>query len=186
MLVAIKQLIPDHEVGFAPVVVRATHLPLLHLTLTIVLVLSGLLPVGILPFTAAALHVAWLYLRYLRPSTTIGTTPGDTSETFAYRTLYPSALHGPIRTMASLLHAVCIRPLLRNVDITPTDEILPNGKHMPMQPAPKASAMDTERRRQRALKVLDERLNAVAAEKKPDEGKTIDGVTVGGDNDSAV
>lgn len=153
LLVAVKQLIPEHEIGFNGMNITANYLPLVYITVVTILTLAGLAPVGELVFTLSAFHFSWLYLRFYQRK---NGARGDQSETFGFATMFPE----PLRTIVAIFAGfgfVMFRPLLtlgQGVQVEPE----------PVQEAPtsKASSIDAERRRQRALKALDERMNSTA------------------------
>lgn len=160
LLIAIKQLIPDHKIGTVHVGTTANYLPLIYLAICFALTVLTILPIGAFIFTLTAVQASWLYLRYFRYS---NGTHGDFSDAFAYSTLFPT----PIRPVISVISNIAFhsfKPLLMSVQQTPPESM----NETSAQPS-KASAFETERRRQRALKVLDERLQeTIASEPVPD------------------
>lgn len=187
LLIAIKQLIPDHVIGStSPTVnISANYLPLLYLCLILVLTILSIFPVGVFIFSISSLQLSWVYLRYFQyhPS---DASLGDSSESFAFSTFFPLLLRPVIDILANFSF-MAFKPCLiflqsssaallqssnHNPDSfqqQPPQHGLQHHLHMsmPMQDAAhshqlptKTSAMDTERRRQRALKVLDERMQA--------------------------
>lgn len=124
-----------------------------------VLTVVSFFPAGVLVFTFSAFQFSWLYLRYYRHN---NGTYGDLNDTFAYQTLFPSPLRPSIAILSSLGFLI-FKPALMAAQ--KPDQSEPDAASAE-QPS-KGSTMDTERRRQRALKVLDERLQAATS--KSDE-----------------
>lgn len=196
LLVAIKQLIPDHEIGSSTLNVTANYLPLIYMTLVVLLTSLSFFRIGVLVFTCAAFEFAWVYLRYFRFNPTEAVY-GDLSDTFAYSTMFPP----PVRPAASIVANVAFvmfRPLLMAVQPSDNqqqqqqqqDQPQQNGdvkstfKHL--QPSSKASSMDTERRRQRALKLLDERIQSAATANNNNKSEIEHAVSTSSGTDSAV
>lgn len=156
-----KQLIPEHEIGFNGVTMKANYLPVLYVLLVTIATIARFSTVGVLVFTICAFQNSWLYLRFLQ---TRNGVRGDLSETFAFATLFPD----PIRRVVAIISNISFivfRPLLMAGMSTAATESEPE----PIVSASKGTSMDAERRRQRALKALDERLSASAKADDPAE-----------------
>lgn len=111
-------------------------------------------PIGVLIFSLTAAQAAWLYLRYLRYA---NGTYGDLSDTFAYSTLFPTSIRYPVSIVSNIAFLL-FKPLIVAAQSSPESS---KDNSSAQQPST-ASAIDTERRRQRALKVLDERMQAAS------------------------
>uniref|UniRef100_A0A915PNU3 Transmembrane protein 115 n=1 Tax=Setaria digitata TaxID=48799 RepID=A0A915PNU3_9BILA len=154
--VAIKQYLPDSILLTTPIGrIKNTHLPFCVAVSASFLVAFGLLRwVSILQILSG-IQLSWIYLRFLQPHDA-GEPRGDPSEHFAWATLFPSKLQPLMRVLSSaaytcLIHMHLCKPMARHIDLTRLDSvnvILPG-----------LQTKDTERRRQKALRDLTERLN---------------------------
>lgn len=157
---AVKQLIPEHEIGTGSFKLAANYLPLVYISVVTVFTLLRLISLGDLAFTLAAFQTSWLFLRYFQ---TRNGVRGDMSESFSYSSLFPE----PLRTFVAIfsnLTFVMFKPILlagqtSRPDIEPSQTAAVS----------KAASIEAERRRQRALKALDERMNATAQVEERDE-----------------
>lgn len=135
---------------------KSSYFPMSYLTVLLILTLLKLSPFGVLFFTGCALHIAWLYLRVFKISE--DGTYGDESDSFAYVTLFPHALRPIIGPVVHLTYMTWV-PLLRRWQSGDEADSLP----VIQASVSKGSDRDAERRRQRAVRVLDEKLKADAA-----------------------
>lgn len=161
LLIAVKQLIPEHEIGFSGMNISANYLPLVYITLITILTFAGRIPIGELVFTISAFQFSWLYLRYYQRKNVVR---GDQSESFGYATMFPEPLRRVVAIFANF-GFVMFRPVLmagQGSQVEPE-----SAQEAPMS---KASSIDAERRRQRALRALDERMNSAA--KTEDTGES--------------
>lgn len=161
LLVAVKQLIPEHEIGVNGVNMSANYLPVVYATVVFVFTALQFVRIGVFVFTAAAFQCSWTYLRFYQRK---DNARGDLSDSFAYATLFPDPVRRFVLVMANMSFAI-FRPLL-TAGLTQ-----PQESQAAPQPTSKAASIDAERRRQRALKALDERLNATANDEEQGEGQ---------------
>ncbi|EFO21919.2 hypothetical protein LOAG_06566 [Loa loa] len=154
--VAVKQYLPDSILLTTPIGrIKNTHLPSCILVCASFLVGFGLLRWVSLLQILFGIQISWIYVRFLQPH---DGERGDPSEHFAWATLFPSKLQPLMRILSSAVYSCLIqvnlcKPVARHIDLTQLDSIniiLP-GLH----------TRDTERRRQKALRDLTERLNRV-------------------------
>lgn len=153
LLVAVKQLIPEHEIGVNGMNMSANYLPLAYVAATTILALIGMVTVGDLTFTLAAFQAAWLYLRYFQRR---NGQRGDLSDAFLYSSMFPEPLRTVVAIFANFGY-ILFKPVLM-AGLSPQPEAEP----VQQMPVSKANSIEAERRRQRALKALDERMNATA------------------------
>lgn len=163
LLVAIKQLIPEHEIGVSSINVPANFLPLIYILIVLILTIASFFSIGTLFLTCFAFQLSWLYLRYFRFSSG---SYGDVSDTFAYQTLFPNPLRPAVSILANLGYLV-FKPVLNIAHRS--GQTQPRMETPDDNTSPKTSTMETERRRQRALKVLDERLQAASDENEQNQ-----------------
>lgn len=156
--VAVKQYLPDSIILTTPIGrLKNTHLPACIVFGSSVLIAFGLLRWVALLQILCGIQIGWIYLRFLQPHDD-GEPKGDPSEHFAWTTLFPSRLQPIMKILSSAAYTCLIRthlckPLARHIDLTQLDSvniILPG-----------LQTKDTERRRQKALRDLTERLNRV-------------------------
>ena len=169
-LVCFKQLVPEHTVSLYKglIKIRVKHFPAIFLALNT----FG----GIVLGTDTALLLAWyglittyLYLRFFRHQQEIGSgisTRGDASETFAFATFFPSVIQPPIAAFADQIYTLCcklklIRPFSDEAVVSSNELVASRGEAtLPTTTNQAYSA--AERRRQLALKALDDRLTTAS------------------------
>uniref|UniRef100_A0AAF5PIU4 Transmembrane protein 115 n=1 Tax=Wuchereria bancrofti TaxID=6293 RepID=A0AAF5PIU4_WUCBA len=155
--VAMKQYLPDSVLLTTPIGhIKNTHLPSCILVSASFLVGFGLLRWVSLLQILSGIQISWIYLRFLQPHD--GEPRGDASEHFAWATLFPSKLQPLMRVLSSavytcLIQAHLCKPMARRIDLMQLDSI--------NVILPGLQTRDTERRRQKALRDLTERLNRV-------------------------
>lgn len=159
LLVAMKQQIPEHEVGFSSVKLRMNYAPLTYILVLFVLALIGQLNPVALFFSLICFHSSWVYLRYFKTHDLTGAR-GDSSDAFAFATLFPDPIRPFVVIVSNVLHLVC-RPVLSLLLPSRNSAPVANGGKQDLVNSitqERASSVDAERRRQRAMKTLDERL----------------------------
>lgn len=105
--------------------------------------------------------LSWVYLRFFQKREH---GRGDLSETFAFQTFFPKPV-ASIVGVASAIIFVAFRPVLMSMQGS-SGKGVSSGAPSSERPLPQGSAdpVDAERRRQRALRALDERISASKAE----------------------
>lgn len=167
LLVAIKQLIPEHRLSFWGVGLQVKFIPLIASLASISAVALKLMPFGYVVLQIGALKFAWIYLRFLQRRE-LGR--GDSSDTFAVHTFYPEPIASVVRPIAFITFQI-FKPFLSALQIPDglsTNGISSGGLNgkAPIRhdtaPVPLSTVdpVDAERRRQRALAALDARLGA--------------------------
>lgn len=153
--VAVKQVMPDHCLATLPFgKLRNTHIPLTLLTLIILLRIAGLLP-GSYPYMfGSGIIVSWVYLRFYQKHT--NGNRGDMADTFSFASFFPSQFQPLIAVISNSIFAglvkikLCKKPQRRYDVSSPTTVTVT---------LPGTEPHDAERRKQLALKALNERLN---------------------------
>lgn len=155
VLVALKQTSGDTTVLRVPQV-RLKAAPALALLALAVLRLAGLLE------TAAALAaccygslVGWVYLRFYQRHSR---GRGDMSDHFAFASFFPEALQPAVGLLATLVHAALVKIKVCRKMVKRYDVGAPSSITISL---PGTDPQDAERRRQLALKALNERLKRV-------------------------
>ncbi|XP_055342776.1 transmembrane protein 115-like [Paramacrobiotus metropolitanus] len=159
--VAVKQIMPDHVLFKIPVAgsikFRNRNLPLL--------LLLGLLVVCSLHVTEwvyfwmflSGTYAGFIYLRYLQKHS--NGNRGDSSEAFEFATFFPNVLQPPVSKVVNIFHGVLVklRILKKQQRKYNFAESLPSGISVTL---PGSSQLDAERRKQIALKALNDRLSS--------------------------
>ncbi|OXM79125.1 hypothetical protein C364_02616 [Cryptococcus neoformans Bt63] len=166
-LVAFTQLIPEHQVQLlGKIKLRVKSLPGIHLLISNVLViLLGPSPFILIQF---GFFVAWVYLRFFKPSPDGGLFRGDRSETFAFQYWFPPVVRPYISVVANHVYALATRLHIVQAWDAPAGEysLLPgpgsaasgSGVGGGIGNLGGGARAEAERRRALALKALDARL----------------------------
>lgn len=160
-LVALKAHIPEHEVGFGAARLKVNYAPGAFAASLVVLMLLGQLSPFALVMAFTSGHTAWAWLRYVQRNPNTGER-GDSSENFAFVTFFPLPLRPIVAPLANIVFAVSA-PLC---GIVQSEQSTPGPKQELVNSIvqDRASAIDAERRRQRAQKALDDRMAGSASE----------------------
>ncbi|XP_005097857.1 transmembrane protein 115 [Aplysia californica] len=153
--VAVKQVMPDHCLATLPFgKLRNTHIPLTLLTLIVLLRIAGLLP-GPYPYMfGSGIIVSWIYLRFYQKHT--NGNRGDMADNFSFASFFPSQFQPLIAVVSNSIFSglvkikLCKKPQRRYDVSSPTTVTVT---------LPGTEPHDAERRKQLALKALNERLN---------------------------
>ncbi|OXC62028.1 hypothetical protein C358_02563 [Cryptococcus neoformans MW-RSA852] len=166
-LVAFTQLIPEHQVQLlGKIKLRVKSLPGIHLLISNVLViLLGPSPFILIQF---GFFVAWVYLRFFKPSPDGGLFRGDRSETFAFQYWFPPVVRPYISVVANHVYTLATRLHIVQAWDAPAGEysLLPgpgsaasgSGVGGGIGNLGGGARAEAERRRALALKALDARL----------------------------
>eukprot|EP01135_Chromosphaera_perkinsii_P005983 Nk52_evm12s376 gene=Nk52_evmTU12s376 len=158
--VILRQLLPEFKIMiFGVVPLRAKFAPLFMLIFSLSKSALGLAAFTNFPVTCFGLYVAWFYLRFYQKREGVR---GDMSETFSFVSFFPEFIQPFLAPLATSAHNLSIK-----LKITPklqydSDGIIIGG--VLKSSSSKSSRLvgtdveDAERRKQRALKALDERL----------------------------
>ncbi|KHN81667.1 Transmembrane protein [Toxocara canis] len=134
---------------------KNNHLPGCALLGVCVLTVCGAVRPLVVLQVMLGVQLGWTYLRFYQAHED-GEPKGDSSDHFAWATLFPSKLQPFMAVISGMVFSVLIRlrmckPIVRHVDVARLDSvniILPG-----------LQTRDTERRRQKALRDLTERLS---------------------------
>ena len=179
LLVALKQLVPEHTVALFRGVIsmRVKHFPAVFILANM---LSGpLLGTGTAFWLSlTGFVVSWVYLRFHKKSEVMGgsgegegsTLRGDASDTFAFVAFFPDALHPIISPVSDGIYNILVQLKLctpfSEEAIESSNQSRSEGLPNIMNSRPGVAGgrrAEAERRRALALKALDQRLNAAAA-----------------------
>ncbi|BET02283.1 unnamed protein product [Nesidiocoris tenuis] len=166
--VAVRQIMPDHCLVKTPLgKMTNRNIPLLVTFLAILLYVLGLLE-GTSPTSfASGVLVSWTYLRFYQPHS--NGSRGDLADNFTFASFFPTVLQPPISVIANTIHSALVkvgicRRTVRRYDISAA----PTAVTVTL---PGNDPQDVERRRQIALKALNERLAKSESMKNP--GRTL-------------
>ncbi|NWY05464.1 TM115 protein, partial [Nothoprocta ornata] len=98
---------------------------------------------------------AWVYLRFYQRH---ARGRGDMSERFAFATFFPAPLRPPVALLADAVHGALVKLRLCRKTVKRYDVGAPSSITISL---PGTDPQDAERRRQLALKALNERLKRV-------------------------
>lgn len=156
VLVAIKQYLPDSILLTTPICrFKNTHLPAIAVFFGSVAAIVGIVRWVAVLQMLFGIQIAWMYLRFYQVHED-GEPKGDPSDHFAWATLFPSKLQPCMNVFASTLFGILVRlrvckPVVRHIDISQLDSIniiLPTSQ-----------SKEAERKRQKAIRDLTERLS---------------------------
>lgn len=153
--VAVKQVMPDSCVVTNPFgKLRNTHIPLTLLLIVIILRLVGALP-GPYPFMFGwGILISWIYLRFYQKHS--NGNRGDMNDNFSFASFFPSQAQPIICVLSNTVFnflvrvKICRKPQRRYDVSSPTTITVT---------LPGTEPHDAERRKQLALKALNDRLN---------------------------
>ncbi|CAO1634203.1 unnamed protein product [Sympodiomycopsis kandeliae] len=154
-LVALAQLIPDHQVkllGDRLPSIRVRDLPMAYVTFSnITCILGYTSPFILIQF---GWLVSWVYLRFYRFNPETGTR-GDRSETFTFVSWFPPFLHTPVTHISNFLYRI-----FTTLKLVPqfNYEYLPTSVSELEMSSDSNTRAEAERRRAMALKALDQRV----------------------------
>jgi len=151
--VAIKQLIPESEVQFFGLSVRAKQIPTILLLINVTLFILGF-PVQSLPFTCFGILASWIYLRFYQVKET---SIGDRNESFSFASFFPELLQPIILIISNIVFNILKLCRCCN-DISTT---IPDSTNLD-------SSDSSERRRARALRALDQRMQQMKQSSQTD------------------
>ncbi|KAM6925522.1 transmembrane protein 115 [Xenentodon cancila] len=155
ILVALKQTMGDTTVLRVPQV-RLKAAPALVLLFLALLRLSGLLessaPLAAYSYGALA---GWVYLRFYQRHSR---GRGDMSDHFAFASFFPEAVQPAVGLLAGLVHTALVKIKVCRKMVKRYDVGAPSSITISL---PGTDPQDAERRRQLALKALNERLKRV-------------------------
>uniref|UniRef100_A0A8C0VYD3 Transmembrane protein 115 n=1 Tax=Cyanistes caeruleus TaxID=156563 RepID=A0A8C0VYD3_CYACU len=154
VLVALKQTMGDSTVLKVPQV-RMKAVPMLLLLLLALLRLAALVESNVLASYGFGLLSSWVYLRFYQRHSR---GRGDMSDHFAFATFFPEILQPVVGLVANLVHTVLVKVRLCRKTVKRYDVGAPSSITISL---PGTDPQDAERRRQLALKALNERLKRV-------------------------
>lgn len=161
-LVAVKQIMPDSELRLLFVLkLRAKYLPGLYLLITSIVsaIQESYFTISLV---TSGTYFAWIYLRFFQTKME-GKLVGDPSDEFRFATFFPELMHPVVDKIAGLFFCCA-----------PKQTANTSGYVLDGQPLPGSDQQESNRRRERGARALEERLSASSDVEAPTskEGKT--------------
>lgn len=154
--VAVKQIMPDHVLLNLPLgKLRNRHVPILVLMLAIIVNIFGGVS-GTYPWLfGMGLMTSWTYLRFYQKHT--NKTTGDSADHFMFASFFPEPISPVVGIVANTIFSLLVRMKICKRQVHRYNMAAPSGSITVSLPG--TNAEDAERRRQIALKALNERLS---------------------------
>ncbi|CAF1380847.1 unnamed protein product, partial [Didymodactylos carnosus] len=152
--VVIKQIMPDTVLISTPFMkLKQDHIPLLIILISTILYVINAVPIHFLIMLSFGIFISWTYLRFFQFHK--NGTRGDQSNTFSFASFFPPPIQPFISVLANTIFEIFVRvkickPFVKKYNVAPPSSITIT--------IPGAEAADADRRRQKALKALDDRL----------------------------
>ncbi|KAF4523744.1 hypothetical protein B566_EDAN013862 [Ephemera danica] len=157
--IAVKQIMPEHLVFRSPIgKITNRNIPLSVLFVSILLYLIGLIDGTYPTMYAAGFIISWTYLRFYQRHS--NGTRGDMAESFSFANFFPTVLQPPIAVLCNTIHSSLVKIGLCQKPVRKYDLGAPSAITISL---PGSDPHDMDRRREKALKALSERLNRVEA-----------------------
>ncbi|XP_055711773.1 transmembrane protein 115 [Phlebotomus papatasi] len=156
--VAVHQIMPDHLIARTPMGnFTNRNIPLTLFLVAVLLWLLGLLEGRYPTMFLAGIITSWIYLRFIQRHR--NGSRGDYSENFAFVRFFPNVLQPIVSVVVNPIYYMCRRlGVIRHVPVPPaTSNTLPLSSVSISMGG--VDPYDMERRRQIALKALNERLS---------------------------
>jgi len=154
--VAVKQIMPDHVLLNLPIgKVRNRHVPLIVVVLAVLVNIFGGVS-GTYPWLfGMGLLTSWVYLRFFQKHN--NKTKGDSADHFAFATFFPEPITPIVAVASNSIFNLLITLKICKKQVHRYNMAAPSGSITVSLPG--TNAEDAERRRQIALKALNERLS---------------------------
>uniref|UniRef100_A0AC34QCS5 Uncharacterized protein n=1 Tax=Panagrolaimus sp. JU765 TaxID=591449 RepID=A0AC34QCS5_9BILA len=170
ILVAVKQFLPDTVVVATPFGrIKNNHLPGCSLAGSFILWIFGFVRGAVIFQIAFGIQVAWCYLRFYQIQSDTHEF-GDHSEHFAWATLFPRRTQPVAVTVGKAVYRTLVKlKICKHVEYTGFEQFEPVDVVFPTP-----ESRDAERRRQKALRDLNERLGRTKANNSPGDMLQMD------------
>lgn len=160
--VAVKQIMPDLVIAKTPLgKISNRNVPLSVFFMSVILKLIGLVDGTYPTMFFNGLLVSWIYLRFYQKHT--NGSRGDMADYFTFASFFPNVIQPPIAIVSNSIYGCFVKIGLCKKVVRKFDMHNPTGVTI----IPGADQHDMERRRQIALKALNERLSKSHGDKQP-------------------
>ncbi|XP_070559591.1 transmembrane protein 115-like [Ptychodera flava] len=155
--VALKQTMGDYDiVNVSFIGMRVKQLPLVLMIWSVVVALLGFACAVYPLMTCTGIFVSWTYLRFYQKQS--DNSRGDMSDTFTFASFFPEKIQPPIAILANTVHSGLVKAKICKKQVRKYDVGAPSSITISL---PGSDPNDAERRRQLALRALNERLSRV-------------------------
>ncbi|XP_782612.3 transmembrane protein 115 [Strongylocentrotus purpuratus] len=154
--IALKQSMGDGELPPKVARLRVHHLPVLLLVSSFLLRFIGIVPPTHPFMILTGMLTGWVYLRFYQRQT--DGSRGDMADTFSFASFFPEVIRPFVAILANTVHSVLVKIKVCKKQIRKYDVGAPSPITISL---PGTDPADAERRRQIALKALNERLSKV-------------------------
>uniref|UniRef100_H2Y6Y2 Transmembrane protein 115 n=1 Tax=Ciona savignyi TaxID=51511 RepID=H2Y6Y2_CIOSA len=151
VLVALKQCRGDQMI-VGSIGLFMKHLPLVNVLLISALRIAGLVNGSYLVLVCSGTFISWIYLRFYQAHSR---GRGDAAENFSFKSFFPKPFDGPMGILASVIYGFLLKVKLCRKTSYRYDVGAPSKITITLSGV---DALDAERRRNKAIKALDERL----------------------------
>ncbi|EEB10526.1 transmembrane protein, putative [Pediculus humanus corporis] len=160
--VAVKQIMPDHLILKTPLGKFSNrNIPLTVQLVSVLLWAIGLLDSDHPIMFGSGLFVSWIYLRFYQRHS--NGTKGDMADNFTFASFFPNVLQPPMAVVGNSVYKILVKArICRRTVKQVSVAVAPTGVTVSL---PGLDPHDMERRRQKALKALNERLGKVEGSK---------------------
>ncbi|XP_074628880.1 transmembrane protein 115-like [Acropora palmata] len=152
MMVAFKQIKSEQEL-IGSLGLRIKHVPSIVVLVYCVLCIIGILPFILLVMANSGTLIGWVYLRFYQPR--CKGVKGDLSDSFSYASFFPEAVQSPVNAVSTIVFNLLVRFNVCHKPVRTYDVGAPSAITISL---PGMDPADAERRRQKALKALNDRL----------------------------
>jgi len=152
VFVALKQTRGEDTVFFK---VKIKQIPVLYLCVATLLCATGFISFKYLVMLYSGVFSAWVYLRFFQRHSR---GRGDLAEHFSFASFFPKVLRGPIGFFSNALFNILVKFRICQKTTYRYDVAAPSNITISL---PGTSEADAERRRKKALAVLNQRLQSV-------------------------
>jgi len=152
--VVIKQIMPDTVLATTPFFkLKQDQVPLLIVLLSIILWLIHGIPIHFVIMLSFGIFISWTYLRFFQPHQ--NGTKGDMSASFSFASFFPSIIAPIISVFANTVFELLVKIKLCKPFVKKYNVAAPSNITITI-PGPETA--DENRRRQKALKALNDRM----------------------------
>ncbi|CAF1163854.1 unnamed protein product [Rotaria sordida] len=152
--VVIKQIMPDTILATTPLCkLKQDHVPLLIVILSTILWIVYAVPIHFLIMLSFGIIISWTYLRFFQVHQ--NGTQGDMSTSFSFASFFPPPISPIISIFANTIFAIFVKIKLCKPFVKKYNVASPSNITITI---PGVEAVDADRRRQKALKALNDRM----------------------------
>jgi len=168
--VAVKQVMPDHVLFHTRTPlgkITNRHVPLLIFLASMILYACGVLEGLYSTMIGCGIAVSWIYLRFYQVHT--NGTRGDMAESFVFASFFPTVVQPPVAFLSAVVFGALVRLRVCRRAVRRYDVGAPTAIAISL---PGMTSSDADRRRQKALRLLSERLSQQPSTTPDPEGES--------------